>query len=103
MSSTALYYVPSFTKRKTSSLEPSDNPLPLYKENYRGFAFAAYGCVELDAARRNIDRIWSKRLFDAPNAKARVAILAEERALSQQFDKRACQKKKASNEEEIVG
>jgi hypothetical protein len=67
--------------------------IPLIHQKYRGFRFACYGCAELDLARRNVDRIWARKIHDAPNAAARAGVLAEERELSQQITK-APQRKK---------
>ena len=53
----------------------------IYHETYRGAEIDIDSYSDLIAARGAIDRIWSKRLFDAPNAAARAAVLAQERAL----------------------
>jgi hypothetical protein len=39
----------------------------------------------LNAARRQIDRYWSRKIYDAPNAKARAEVLAEERRVTSFF------------------
>lgn len=64
-----------------------DVEIPLIRGKYRGFSLACYGCAELDLARRNVDRIWARKIYDAPSAAARAAVLAEERTLSQQIEK----------------
>jgi len=69
-------------KRHSKKDVGKDVEIPLIHEKYRGFKLACYGCAELNLARRNVDRIWARRIYDAPNVAARAAVLAEERSLS---------------------
>ena len=68
-------------KRHSKKDVGKDVEIPLIREKYRGFGLACYGCAELVLARRNVDRIWARKIYDAPNAAARAGVLAEERQL----------------------
>jgi hypothetical protein len=52
----------------------------LLKENYRGHDICAENFAALDRERKNIDRVWSRKLCDAKNANERARVLADERA-----------------------
>jgi hypothetical protein len=74
-------------KRHSKKDVGKDVEIPLIREKYRGFGLACYGCAELVLARRNVDRIWARKIYDAPNAAARAGVLAEERQLMEASSK----------------
>ena len=64
-------------KRHSKKDVGKDVEIPLIREKYRGFGLACYGCAELVLARRNVDRIWARKIYDAPNAAARAGVLVQ--------------------------
>jgi hypothetical protein len=74
------------------------------REQYRGHCIR-YLPHGLSSARAAIDRLWAKKICDAPDAKARAEILAEERCLtaSKQIKQTRRHKNQPANEEEEVG
>jgi hypothetical protein len=75
-------------KRHSKKDVGKDVEIPLIREKYRGIRLACYGCAELDLARRNVDRIWARKIYDAPNAATCAEVMAEERSLSSQHMKK---------------
>ena len=59
----------------------ANNPPPLIKEFYRGSHILGFGFLGIEAARREIDRQWARRICEAPDRAGRAAVLAEERRL----------------------
>ena len=88
----------TFEFRKPKAM--TANPLPLIKEFYRGSPIAGFGFSELNAARAAIDRQWARKICEAPDAAGRAAVLAEERSISQQIEKRTRNKKQGADEVE---
>jgi hypothetical protein len=75
--------VPGFTRKAASGgVVIANGGTVKYKEQYRGREINVHGYDALVKARREIDRAWASRIMEAPDAKGRAAVLADERRLT---------------------